>query len=158
MTEENKFEGLGGWLILVGIGIFVSPLYAIIQAAPLYSTMLSNGTWAALTTPGTAYYSALGASILYGEVAINIGIILAWVYVAILFFSKKKAFPKWYVGLRLFTLAFILVDALAVNFWRPDIPVFDAETTEQLMRALIVVLIWVPYILVSKRVKATFVK
>jgi branched-subunit amino acid transport protein len=157
MTEEN-LEGLGGWLVLVGLGIIISPLRIIVQVFQAYSEMFSNGSWAVLTTPGTEAYNPLWAPILFGEMAINGGLVLAWIFIAFLFFSKKKVFPKWYIGILLFTLSFILVDALVVKSVLPDESVFDAETTKEFGRSLVVTLIWVPYMLVSKRVKATFVK
>ena len=158
MAEEKNLEGLGGWLALVGLGIIISPLRIIGQLFPTYSEMFSNGSWAALTTPGTEAYNPLWTPILLGEMAINGGLVLVWGFIAFLFFSKKRVFPKWYIGILLFTLAFILVDALAIKAVLPNEPVFDAETAKELGRSLFVTLIWVPYMLVSKRVKATFVK
>jgi hypothetical protein len=111
-----------------------------------------------LTTPGTEAYNPLWAPILFGEMAINGGLVLAWIFIAFLFFSKKKPFPKWYIGILLFTLTFILVDALVIKSVLPDEPIFDAETAKTFGRSLVVTLIWVPYMLVSRRVKATFVK
>lgn len=158
MAEEKSLEGLGGWLVLVGLGIIISPLRVIGTVFPVYSEMFSNGSWAALTTPGTEAYNPLWAPILFGEMAINGGLVLAWIFVAFLFFSKKKVFPRWYIGILLFTLAFILIDALVIKSVLPNEPVFDAETTKEFGRSLIATLIWVPYMLVSKRVKSTFVK
>ncbi len=158
MAEEKNLEGLGGWLILVGLGIIISPLRIIGMLFPAYSEMFSNGSWAALTTPGTETYNPLSATILYGEMAINGGLVLAWIFIASLFFLKKRVFPKWYIGILLFTLAFILVDALAIKTVLPNDPVFDAETSKEFVRSLFVTLIWIPYMMVSKRVKTTFVK
>lgn len=158
MAEEKSLEGLGGWLVLVGLGIIISPLRVIGTVFPIYSEMFTNGSWVALTTPGTEAYNSLWAPILFGEMAINGGLVLAWIFVAFLFFSKKKVFPRWYIGMLLFTLAFILIDALVIKSVLPNEPVFDAETTKEFGRSLIVTLIWVPYMLVSKRVKSTFVK
>lgn len=158
MAEEKNLEGLGGWLALVGLGIIISPLRIIGQIFPTYSEMFSNGAWAALTTPGTEAYNPLWTPILFGEMVINGGLVLVWGFIAFLFFSKKRVFPKWYIGILLFTLAFILIDALAIKAALPNEPVFDAETAKELGRSLFVTLIWVPYMLVSKRVKATFVK
>ena len=56
-----------------------------------------------------------------------------------------------------FTLIFIVLDAWAIKAALPNEPVFDADTTKELVRTLIGVLIWGPYMLVSKRVKATFI-
>lgn len=99
--------------------------------------MVSYGT---AKTPRRDIYSPLWAPLLIAEVLVNIGLITAWVYIAFLFFKKKAAFPKWYIGIWSFT------------------PVFDPDTSKDLIRLFITALIWVPYILVSKRVKATFAK
>lgn len=157
MTEEKDLEGLGGWLILVGLGIVISPLRIIILLFPTYSEIFSNGSWEVLTTPGTEAYNPLWVPIIIGEISINAALVIAWMFIAFLFFSKKRIFSKWYIGILLFTLAFILVDALAVKSVVPNMPVFDPDTMKEFGRSLVVTLIWVPYMLVSKRVKATFV-
>ena len=158
MTEEKKLEGLGGWLVLIGLGIVISPLGIIGSVFPIYSEIFSNGSWEVLTTPGTEAYNSLWAPIIYGAIAINGALAIAWIFVAFLFFSKKRVFPKWYIGMLLFTLAFIFVDAMAVKAVLPNEPIFDSEMTKELGRSLVVCLIWIPYMLASKRVKATFVK
>lgn len=158
MTEENNLEGLGGWLILVGLGIIFSPVKIIAMIFPVYSEIFSNGSWEALTTPGTEAYHSLWGAIIIGEILINVALVIAWLFIAFLFFSKKIAFPRWYIGILLFTLAFIFIDALALKSVMPNEPVFDPETIKEIGRTLIVSLIWVPYMLVSKRVKATFIK
>jgi len=158
MTEEKDLEGLGGWLILVGLGIVLSPLKIIALIFPTYSEIFSNGSWELLTTSGTEVYNPFWGPILIGEISINGVLVIAWLFIAFLFFTKKKAFSKWYIGILLFTLAFILIDALAIKLVMPNEPVFDPGTIKEFGRSLIVTLIWVPYMLVSKRVKATFVK
>ncbi|MCR4348160.1 MAG: DUF2569 domain-containing protein [Sulfuricaulis sp.] len=158
MTEENKLEGLGGLLVLVGLGIILSPILVIAQTFPIYSEMFSNGSWEVLTTPGTEAYNPLWAPILICEITINIALVFAWLFIAFLFFSKKKIFPRWYVGILLFTLVFLLVDAFSIKLVLPNEPVFDPGTSTNIIRSVVVTLIWVPYIFMSKRVKATFVK
>lgn len=158
MTEENKLEGLRGWLILVGLGILFSPVKIIATIAPLYVDIFSNGAWEVLTTPGTEAYDSLWAPILIGEIVINGGLVLAWLFIAFLFFKKKSVFPMWYIGILVFSTAFIACDAFSVSFVLPDEPIFDPDTVKELARAVVAVVIWVPYMLVSKRVKATFVK
>ncbi len=157
MTETRNLEGLGGWLILVGLGVVLSPVRIIVQVFPIFSTVFSDGTWEALTVPGSAVYNPLWAPILLGELAVNVGSVVVWVFIAFLFFSKKSAFPKWFIGMILFTLCFIVVDAISLKSVLPNEPVFDADTLREVTRTAIATLIWVPYMLVSKRVKATFV-
>jgi hypothetical protein len=157
-VEEKKLEGLGGWLILVAISIIFSPIRIVTQIFPLYSGIFTDGTWQILTTPGAEAYNPLWAPILIGELGINSLLILAWGFVAFLFFKKKASFPKWYIGILLFQFTFIIADAFSVKSLMPNEPVFDPETTKEVMRTLVAMLIWIPYMLVSKRVKATFVK
>ena len=126
--------------------------------SPMYSKIFSDGTWAALTTPGTEVYNPLWAPMLSGEIVINGALILVWAFIAFLFFLKKRLFPKWYIGILIFNLCFIVVDALAVKSILPNEAVLDPDTTKSVTSLLIQSLIWVPYMLVSKRVKATFVK
>lgn len=158
MAEESNLQGLGGWLVLVGLGIVIAPLTIIGSILPDYSEMFSNGSWEVLTTPGTEAYDSLWAPLLYGEIAINGAFVLAWVFIGFLFFSKNRAFPKWYIGILLFTLAFVVLEPLAIKAVLPNDSLIDAAATKEIGRALITSLIWIPYMLVSKRVKATFVK
>jgi len=158
MTKEKKdIKGLGGWLILVGFGILFSPLRSIALLFPIYKEIFANGTWEILTTPGTEVYNILWAPILLSEIGINIILLIVWVYIAYLFFTKKKLFPKMYIGIMLFSLIFIVVDAFAIQIVLPDEPTFDKDTLKELFRSVIAIAIWVPYMLVSKRVKATFI-
>ena len=157
MEDNNEhLNGISGWLILVAIGIVLSPIRIAALLLPLYLDMLNNGSWETLTTPGTEAYSPFWAPILITEIALNIGLILLWVYIAIIFFSKKSTFPNIYIGALLFSFAFIVIDAFAIQLVLPNEPVFDPDTTKELTRTVIVAAIWIPYMLRSKRVKATF--
>ena len=158
MADEKKLEGLRGWLILVGLGIIASPIKISFQIYPVYSKLFTDGSWAALTTPGTESYHPLWAPILISEISINVALALTWLFIAFLFFAKKRFFPKWYIGIFVFTLAFMLVDAVAIRAVLPNEEIFDPDTIKELARTLVTMLIWVPYMLMSKRVKATFVK
>lgn len=158
MSERPGPEGLGGWLILVGLGVVLSPFIIAAQTFPVYSEIFANGHWEILTTPGYEVYRPLWAPIIIIEITINSGLILFWAFLAFLFFSKRILFPKCYIGIFVFTIVFIIADAVAVKVVLPNEPVFDPETIKLLVRIIVQSVIWIPYMLVSKRVKATFVR
>ena len=76
---------------------------------------------------------------------------------AYLFFSKKAVFTKWFIGLAVFSLVYMIANAFAIKLVLPSKPVFDPDTVRRLLPSLGAIVIWVPYMLKSKRVKATFV-
>lgn len=158
MSIEENVEGIGGWLVLVALGVVFSPIRIVLELFSIYSGLFSDGTWEFLTTPSTELYHPLWAPIILGELFINGALVLAWIVAIFLFFSKKRIFPKWYIGILLFTLVFIILDAFSIKVVLPTEPAFDDETAKELVRSIIGCLIWIPYMLVSKRVRATFIK
>lgn len=152
-------DGLGGWLVLVGIGIVLTPLRILNNVLEAYLPVFTDGTWVSMTTPGSPAYYPLLATTIVGEVTFDLGMAVAFGYLIYLFFAKDYRFPRFFIGVFLLPLIFIPADAwIVTSFVMPDKPMFDRETTFEFARVLITVMIWVPYMLLSKRVKATFVK
>jgi len=156
-NDSNHLRGLGGWLILVGIGITISPFITSYQLYSLYIPIFQDGSFDMLTNPAYTMYIPNFETLIYIEIAINCIIIVASFYLMYLFYSKNRLFPKLYIALAAFYPVFLLADAWAVNFVMPDVPIFDEETIKQVSRSVIGAVIWIPYMLMSERVKHTFV-
>lgn len=153
---NSEPRGLGGWLVLVMIGLIVSPIRIGILIGTLVLSVFQNGTWEALTTPGSEHYHPLWAPLLIFELAINGILILAGVTLLALFFTKSRRFPRMFILYVAVTLIFQIADYVLAE----QIPAVAAEGAESLVeiaRTVITAIIWVPYMLVSKRVKNTFV-
>lgn len=158
MDTKKDLKGLGGWLILVGIGIVVAPFRLIYEYGPMYYSIFTDGSFDVLTTPGSEIYNSLWAPLLIGEALYNSLLVLASIYLIYLFFSKHYLFPKIYIAIVTFSLFFIPLDAWVGSLVIIDEAMFDPATTKEFVRALVSAVIWIPYMLVSKRVKATFVE
>lgn len=158
MGNQDNLRGLGGWLVLVGIGIVLSPIRLLVTYVPMYLPIFEDGTWEILTTEGSEAYHILWAPLLIGEIIFNACMIGIFIYLIYLFFSKHYMFPKIFIGVFVVTLIFIPLDAWVVSLIIPNEPIFDPETAKEFGRSLVGALIWVPYMIVSKRVKATFAK
>ena len=157
MNESERLQGLGGWLVLVGIGIVVSPLRTAFIVLTLYVPIFTDGTWEAITTVGAENYHPMWAPLIIGEVVINTIFILASCYLAYLFFTKRNFFPLLFIYVALASVLFVPLDAWVASFVLTDEPIFDPATTEEFARALVYAIVWIPYMLSSKRVKATFI-
>ena len=158
MNNDNELKGLGGWLVLVGIGVVISPIRMLVTIPPIYLPLFQDGTWEVLTTVGSEAYIPYFGALLVGEIVINLIMLIASLLLIYLFFSKHYLFPKLFIGILLFTLIFILLDAWLVTVILPGEKMFDPETTMEFLRTLIPSVIWIPYMLISKRVQATFVE
>ncbi|MBV6390429.1 MAG: hypothetical protein JNIBNLAF_02120 [Nitrosomonas europaea] len=152
----KKLEGLGGWLILVGSNVVLSPFVIAARTYKSYAEMFASGVWDVLTSPDSMAYHALWAPLAIGEIILNSALILAWIYIAFLFFSKRRAFPFWFIAIHIATVCLIVIDTIVVHHILPDAPIFDANTLRELSRPIGAILIWAPYMLMSKRVKSTF--
>ncbi len=151
-------QGLGGWLILLGLGVALSPIRMGVEVFTTYANLVSSGAWAALGSAESDHYIPFWQPLLVVEMFINAALIVAWIYMASQFFMKKAKFPRLYTAVILFTIAFLLLDAWAFSFLMPGGEIFDPDTTKTIIRTVISALIWIPYLRVSKRVKATFIR
>lgn len=158
MNDNSELTGLGGWLVLVGIGVILGPFRLAYEFGPLYYSIFTDGTFEILTTPGSEAYHQLWGPLLVLEATYNFLMVLALFYLIYLFFSKHYLFPKVFIAIVLLSLCFIPLDAWLGSFVLTDEPMFDPATTKEFARTLFSAVAWVPYMLVSKRVKATFIE
>lgn len=158
MQKNKELKGLRGWLILIGIGLLLSISRQAHQLIAVYYPLFTNGTFTTATTPGTSLYSPLWGVVLISEALIISILTATYVYLSYLFISKHYLFPRIYIATLLASAIFVPLDAWVCSFVLVDVPMFDFSTLKEMTRALISTFIWVPYMLVSKRVKATFVE
>ena len=161
VTDENGNEvrsGLGGWLILVGLGTVLSPLRLLGELGQIYGPFFNDGTYEYVTTPGTDAYHPFWTPYIWGGLVGNCVVLLASIFLIFLFFSKKSLFPKLYIWVACGSLLFVLVEASLVTVVMPNEPIFDPETLRSVLQQVVGIVIWVPYMMLSKRVKVTFVR
>ena len=151
-------EGLGGWLIIVCIGLLYSLVTALMT---VYSNgkMFLDGTVESLSEI-SGYATALGFEFFaYAILALSI------IYLLFLFFKKRKTFPKYYIY---FVIAIVAISIV-------DIGIFSSlnyptEEVKQIVQGIInesytafgktcvYAIVWGLYMKRSERVKLTFVE
>ncbi len=157
ISVEKKYDKIGGLLILVAIGMVLAPIRILLMTVKNLFPAFSKQIWSLLTTPGARAYHPLWKPLLIGELVGNILFLGFSVLIAVFFFQRRRSVPKLAVTFLLANLLFVVIDYYAVGLI-PVAATADVGTKQEIIRTLIVCLIWVPYWLVSKRVKGTFVR
>jgi hypothetical protein len=150
-------KGIGGWLILVVIGLIVSPLRSTYFLATNYWPLFRDGVWQQLTTPSTEAYHALWAPLIIFEIVGNLGAIALGLFTLWFLFRRSRRTPRLAIAWLTWMTAFVVIDYFAAELIPAVAAQSDTESTKELIRSLVAPAIWVPYFLVSKRVRATFV-
>lgn len=153
--SNPKLEGFKGILALVGLGMIVAPF---LHAYNLYEEIRATVSFdLQMALQYTSY------KIVYGlAIAFDVALFAAVCYLTKLFFCKKKLFPKFYIAVTVASIFIQLVFPLlyfatAFLFISKDVNVGDFyEGAHLYFRQILLACIWIPYMLNSKRVKATF--
>lgn len=144
--EDREFRKIRGWLIVPGIGLVLSVLVNLLSITATLRLLIDHHS----EMPGT-----VNAVMLF-ELLAFIGMFLFTLYVAGLFFRKKRTLPRNYILFLFVGVAYVILDMLLGHYYL-NVPM-DYEALKPVVRNLVSCAIWIPYFLVSQRVKRTFVK
>ena len=151
---QEKLQGLGGWLILFGIMLFAMLIVQAVNIDELRSIFFTD-VWAVLTTPGAAGYHPFWAPLLVGSAILNLSLFAACCWLIILFFLKKNILPTAFIVIALSFPVYVVVESALITIITGE-AIFDAETVKEVNNSFSATVIWIVYLLRSKRVKATF--
>lgn len=163
-SQDRQYRGLRGWLALVGLGLLASPVVLLVLA---YQTavLFSDGTVRLLSDPSTGVRVPGYSAALRFELLSQTLFGLSYAYLLCLYFLKSRFFPKAYIALSVLLMIFYAADYSIVNALAEGAgelkEVFVQqlnETSTELIRVLPGTLLWVAYMLKSKRVRATFIE
>ena len=157
MKSDAELTGLGGWLVLVGISVVVTPFSWLLRSRETFLLPFDNEIWRPLTTEGSEIYNPLAAGIVVTNIVGNAVFIVGWIYLAILFFRKSPRFPPWFIWLNIGSLGYTLLVGIGFTVAYPGYRLFDAVPISELARSMLYMLITIPYLNVSRRVALTFV-
>ena len=176
-TVDEEPRGLGGWLILVAIGLCITPIMLGISVMRDFLPIFQEGYWEIFTTPGSAMYHRLWGPLIIFEIIGNVFFMIFSIILIFLFFRKFYRFPTLVVVFTASNVLFLISDLVFVDFVFKDLILAlasedealasefkalaledDGEDFKNLFQRIISAMIWIPYLLASKRVKNTFVK
>lgn len=145
--DESLPYGIGGWLLIPAIGVVISPLLVAVAIA-MNVSMFDSPLIAELEVD----HPGLRTTILL-ETLLSAAFLAFQVYVAVVFFMKKRFVPKLMIAYLTINLALTVI---AVALTGLVLEEFNASDTQSITRAVVLAAVWIPYFLVSRRVKNTF--
>jgi transglutaminase-like putative cysteine protease/heme exporter protein D len=149
VAEHVDSTSIGGWLILVAIGLSLTPLRILIELASAENSFFNGATWDSLFA--MKQYGFLVW--LSAELAYNIIFIFFTAILVVLFFQRRTSVPllaKIFYGTSLFV---VVADSLAASSLAG---ITISENLQDILQSLFAACIWIPYFHYSERVKETF--
>lgn len=102
--KVEQYDSIGGWLYLVGFGLFVTPF---ILAYGIFDTfsLVSDGSLSELDSlvPGLA-------NAIWFELIMDTALFFAVIYLIFLFRGMKREFPKYFVWYMAVSIAYLVID------------------------------------------------
>lgn len=152
----ESYDGIGGWLILNLIGLFVRILQEVYALAVDHAVTWDATRWNLLTLPGGTGYDPLWAPALLFEMSFSILMLVLSVLSIVLMLQKRVIFPRVIIAFLVLMLIFKCIDTAIVNQIPYMVKLQDGKFDSDFVRVIVQSFIWIPYFIVSKRVKATF--
>lgn len=152
---SDQLPGLNGFLILIAIGIFIMPVRLFISLITL--NIFDGNIWLHLDkVTNVTHSTSLLQLLLVLELAGMICLLVFSLLLVSLLLNRRDTFPMAFVGFIAFSLVFDLADILVFKFvyTRND---WDPTWISAIATGCISAAIFIPYMLLSEQVKATFI-
>ena len=142
---RSHLYGINGWLILVAIALFLSPLGDVARIYADVSTLYGGGLGQVLADhPGVT-------NLMVSQIVADTIFLICLVVLNYLFYRKNKLFPR-------LMIVYLCVHTIYILFrsHANDAVLGTNDFSAGSARAIAGASIWISYLVSSKRVKATF--
>jgi hypothetical protein len=143
--KRQNLSGIGGWLILVGVDLGLSPLGILLALGADLVLILGGLSVAAVNNPQVV------AGLLAFDAFTQIIFLAAVIALNFYFYAKRKEFPRWMIA---FLAARVVVTLAIYEMVLNSVPTYPATAA---FGSFVSAGAWIPYFLISQRVKQTFV-
>lgn len=149
-------SGLGGWLVLVQIGLFISLITRVVTMFQAMSIMGGSETGNLLTSPSSPYYHPLWKTSFIIEGVSSAAMLLFTIIILVSFYQKKRVLPRLMIIFYVVNFLLLLITVLILNQIPLAREVQGVNSISTLIGGILGCAIWIPYFIRSERVKNTF--
>lgn len=161
MRDDNLrlgVSGLGGWLILIQIGLYLTLIGLVFQLVGNNLYSFTSEAWQLLTSKDSSLYDPLWKPIIIFEAVYNILFLIFTIYIIIQFYRKKSMVPRLMIIFYSLSLFIGIVDYIMLQQIAIAKELEDGSSIRDIIKSGITCLIWIPYFLKSERVMNTFIR
>ncbi|MFD2117894.1 DUF2569 domain-containing protein [Paenibacillus yanchengensis] len=151
-------SGLGGWLVLIQIGLILTLIQLLNQIITVDLTIFTDGTWQLLTSKGSDFYDPLWKPTLIFETVYNILFSIFTLFILVQFYRKKGIIPRLMIVFYSLSLLVGIFDYIMLQQIPLAKELEDGSSIRDIIKSAITCLIWILYFLRSERVKNTFIQ
>lgn len=158
IKEKPFVYGFGGWLYSFSV-LLLYLLYFASTAIYENYQLIKSPEYKQITTFGFEYYNALLHPAIIMEIIVQSVVVIMILFIAYCFYKQKKIVKKIVISLFLILLLFNIVDLfllLSIQNTYPE-KLIDDTLYDGVFLSFAYSIVWIPYFLISKRVKNTFI-
>lgn len=166
LNEKNHvykplgISGLGGWLVLVQIGLYGTIITQLLQLFQGSFTAFDAEFWNTFTSSDSELYHPLWGFIIVFETVFSVGFVLFSAYILINFYGKKAIVPTLIIILYCADPIFKIIDYVLL-YQIPsarEVGEINSNSIRNIIRSVLTSAIWCAYFMKSERVHNTFRK
>ncbi|MBC9910855.1 DUF3857 domain-containing protein [Chitinophaga varians] len=146
---------IGGWLSLLAIGLVFSPMYELMFLCK--ADVFNYEIWSTVSARRDMGNISLVQLYLVGEMIIRVFLLCYSVLLAVLFFNRRDTFPFALATYYFATTLYLFVFNKINSHYFGESTQGNLLDTNSILWPLLRMALWVPYLLVSPRAKATFI-
>lgn len=152
---STAHDGLAGWLILVAFGLIAGPFSLLRGLVDLYPSIFNVEDWRLLTDPGNPAYHPFWAPTLLFALFFNAVSLIFAGLLLVLFFKRRAAWRRAFIAYLISGIIGVFIDYYLTLQIPPALTAIPTPA-KGVVPSIIGSAIWIPYALVSTRVRSTF--
>lgn len=146
---------IGGWLSLLAIGLVFSPMYELMFLCK--ADVFNYEIWATVSARRDLGNISVVQLYLVGEMIIRVFLLCYSVLLAVLFFNRRDTFPFALATYYFATTLYLFISNKISGHYFGQGTQGSFLDSNSIVWPLLRMALWVPYLLVSPRAKATFI-
>ena len=157
---ENRYSTVGGWLILIAIGVMITPLSYLLEMYKQWDTEKDINYYYYFFHEESHFFSPLKGYYTLFTILFNAMMLVYAVFLVTIFFQRRASFRVHYTLFKLISVLFLTIDVIILYQNDPDSTLegrrLFTRQTASLIGLFISACIWVPYVWLSERSRHTF--